>query len=330
VTRPGSFRLTYENMGLMVRRRLPLATLAVLMLSTACSGGGDTPSIDPTTFAASMGSTDLFVGSPQRVQIGLFSSAQSGDVRLVTSGSVALTLTPPSGSGTPVEATAAYIPAFGTPGDASGAPTLTTPGDARGVYGAEDVTFDAAGVWQATVSLTLDGEALQLSTQFQVNAKPALPAPGQRALPTKNLTMSSDVDPVAIDSRAQDGAPVPDPDLHRTTIAAAIAQHRAALVLFATPVYCQSQFCGPSADALEKLAKAGPKDAAYIHVEIWKHFAATGSVVNQGAADWVYRNGDLTEPWLYLIGRDGTIVDRWGPLFDLDEVMRELRQADGS
>jgi hypothetical protein len=315
----------------MIGRRLPLAALVVFVLATGCTGGGTTTgSLDPTTFSAQMGSTDLSVGTPQRVQIGLFSSTQSAGVRLVTSGTIEMALTPPSGSGTPVQTTASYIPAFGTQGNASGAPTLTTPADARGVYGADDVTFDVAGIWQAAVSLTLDGSSLQLTTDFQVSPKPALPAPGEKAPRTKNLTMTSDVDPVAIDSRAQDGAPVPDPDLHRTTIAAAIAEHRAALVLFATPVYCQSQFCGPSADALEMLAKTGPKDAAYIHVEIWKHFAASGGVVNQGAADWVYRNGDLTEPWLFLIGRDGTIVDRWGPLFDLQEVMDELRQADGS
>ena len=71
--------------------------------------------------------------------------------------------------------------------------------------------------------------------------------------------MSSHVDPAAIDSRAQGGAPVPDLELHRATIAGAIAAHRAALVLFATPVYCMSQFCGPSTDALEQIAKTGPK-----------------------------------------------------------------------
>ena len=192
-----------------------------------------------------------------------------------------MTLTPPAGSGTPVQTTGAYIPAFGTQGDATGVPTLTTPADARGVYGAENVTFDAAGRVAGHRVAHARRLAAPALDQFQVGAKPALPAPGQEALRTENLTMSSDVDPVAIDSRAQDGAPVPDPDLHDTTIAAAVAQHRTTLVLFATPVYCQSQFCGPSADGLEQLAGTGPKDAVYIHVEIWKHFAATGGVVNQ-------------------------------------------------
>ena len=41
----------------------------------------------------------------------------------------------------------------------------------------------------------------------------------------------------------------------------------------------------------------------------------------------LYRNGDLTEPWLFLIGADGTIIDRWTPLFDEAEVRAELEAA---
>jgi hypothetical protein len=35
-------------------------------------------------------------------------------------------------------------------------------------------------------------------------------------------------------------------------------------------------------------------------------------------------SGDLTEPWLYLIGADGTIVDRWSTLWSQDEVEATL------
>ena len=43
--------------------------------------------------------------------------------------------------------------------------------------------------------------------------------------------------------------------------------------------------------------------------------------MNEGAADWLLRElpdgtPEMTEPWLYLIGADGVIADRWGPLFD--------------
>jgi hypothetical protein len=94
-------------------------------------------------------------------------------------------------------------------------------------------------------------------------------------------------------------------------------------------VYCTSQFCGPTTDELEQLSKTGPKDADYIHVEIWNKHTQQQQVLNKAAADWLYRNNNLTEPWLYLIGPDGKIVDRWSPLFDVGEVRAELQRVAG-
>jgi hypothetical protein len=293
-------------------------------VSSPSAGGAD-----PTTFAVQVASTDLYVGAPQRISIGIFRSSDAGGVELVTSGTVELTMGPfEGGTGTEVSGTARYVPAPGTGGDAEGILQLTAPDLARGVYQLEDVTFDAAGIWQADVRLSIEGEALTLSTQFPVNERPALPAPGDRALATENLTADSKgVDLSSVDSRAMDGAPLPDPELHETTIAEALAAHRPILVLFATPVYCQSQFCGPTSDALQALAASGPRDAAFIHVEIWHDYQA--SSVNQAAADWLLRNGDMTEPWLYLIDRRGVIVDRWTPLFDVSQVTDELARVAG-
>jgi hypothetical protein len=153
-----------------------------------------------------------------------------------------------------------------------------------------------------------------------------LPAPGQKALDTTNLTMADkNVNPESIDSRAQDGAKIPDPELHQDTISGALAKHEPILALFSTPVYCQSQFCGPSTDALEQISKTGPKNAAYIHIEIYKDYAK--HQINAAAATWLLRNGNLTEPWLFLIGPDGKIVDRWSPLFDVHEVQAELNRV---
>ena len=107
-----------------------------------------------------------------------------------------------------------------------------------------------------------------------MKAKPTLPAPGDDAFRTKNLTMDSkDVEPIAIDSRAQDDEPVPDPELHQRTIAEAVEQHRPALVLFSTPVYCVSQFCGPDVEALAQLQLPITRiGAVFIHIEIWNDF----------------------------------------------------------
>lgn len=315
----------------MTRLRRIVALLAVTSLAAACGGEATAPEdVDPTatagpgasTYAAQVASTDHSVGTSQRVQIGVFSSDPELGMLLLTGGTVAVSLAPgEGGSGTSVEGEAAYVAAPGTPSESTA--SLTAPSEARGVYELGDVTFDAAGVWQATVSAVVDGETISVGSAFAVLEEPALPAPGQPALETKNLTIDSKgVDPAAIDSRAQDGAPIPDPELHQDTIADALKDGRPIVALFATPVYCQSQFCGPTTDALQELAATGPKDAAYIHVEIWNDFAA--SAVNQAAADWLLRDENLTEPWLFVIDRQGTIVDRWGPLFDVGEVAATL------
>jgi hypothetical protein len=62
-----------------------------------------------------------------------------------------------------------------------------------------------------------------------------------------------------IDSRARTQAEIPDPELHQTTIAQAIADRRPLVVVFSTPVYCVSQFCGPIADLIAELAPRYPR-----------------------------------------------------------------------
>jgi hypothetical protein len=188
------------------------------------------------------------------------------------------------------------------------------------------VTFDQAGTWQVTARADVSGVgATEITAAFPVLASPALPAPGQRALKTENLTIDSkDEPPGAIDSRAVTDGVIPDKDLHRSTIAEAIQQHRPALVVFATPVYCTSRFCGPVVDAVEKLSQRYADRAAFIHIEIYHD--QPKNEINQAAADWLFRNDDLHEPWLYLVGADGKIVDRWGVLWNPDEVAAELRK----
>jgi hypothetical protein len=312
-----------------MRRAVTLA-LALSILATACSGsGGDGPSPAPSrpTFNAEVASADLYVGTAQRFLIGVLGGGADG-MRFLAYGNIDLsfaylgdgTATPTAGP----TATAGYVGAPGTNTDGAG-PTLTQPSEARGVYQAEDVTFDQAGTWQVTVRADVQGDGtVEATAAFPVAAQPSLPAPGQKALETQNLTIGDKDEPEsAIDSRAIDGAPIPDRNLHQWTIADAIAQGRPALVAFATPAYCMSEFCGPVVDAVEELSKRYADRAVFIHVEIW-HDNAKGEI-NQAAADWLFRNDDLREPWLYLIGADGTILDRWGVLWDPREVGSELR-----
>jgi hypothetical protein len=330
-----TFRSGREKIRSMPSRRSLLAAALIMgLVASACAGSDDpvvpdaSSSAAPSTLAASVASVDLAAGSPQRFSLGIFSSAADG-VKLLTFGQVTFRFAFAGGGSTASDAgpevTGTYLSAFGMARGGS-TPAFSAPSDARGVYEAEGVVFDQAGVWQVEVTAEIPGSGKQtLSATFPVAEHHALPAPGDRALHTENLTMdSTGVPAAAIDSRALDGAAVPNPELHATTIAAALDAHQPIVVVFATPTFCTSLMCGPEVVAVAALAKRYGDRAVFIHIEIWRNNAK--QVINKAAADWLLRNGNLSEPWTYLIGSDGVIKDRWGPLFDQAEIAKELAE----
>jgi hypothetical protein len=319
----------------VVRPSLAPVVVAIAMVGVACTSSSPEPA--PTgatpageTLNAEVASADLVAGDPQRFLVGMFS--RSG--HLLSFGDVDLrfsflgTADEPTPAAPGPSATATFVPAPGTARGAGEPPTLTTPSQGRGVYQAV-VTFDRPGIWRVAVAAGTGEGSLTASASFEVLRAPQLPYPGDGAPSTENLTIrSNDAPPEAIDSRAAGGGAIPDPDLHRWTIAAALKQRLPVLATFATPVYCLSRFCGPTVEEVERLHRRYRDRAVFIHVEIWRDFE--GRVINEAAAEWLYRGGDLTEPWTFLIGPDGRILDRWGSLFDPREVAAALDKLPSS
>jgi hypothetical protein len=308
----------------MTARRALIVVLA--LVAAACTGSREEGGTGlNTTFSAQMASSWHWTGDPQRVQVGIFASDAEG-IHVVSGGAIdlAFAYVGTDGGSNPVpgpSAPATYIP---VPGTEPGGDRPAISAGARGVYEAEDVVFDDPGIWRVTVSAEIDGVARELTADLVVTPESPIPAPGDPAPATENLTIDSDVREGAIDSMADAGAGIPDPELHRWTVAEAIRQGRPALVLIGTPAYCTSLFCGPEVQELQRFAAEYPDRAVYIHIEVWKDYRAEPQVVNEGAAEWLLRDGNMTEPWLFLIGADGRIADRWGSLFDSDEVIAAL------
>ena len=279
-------------------------------------------------------SADLYVRAPQRVEVALVlgdgRSMSFGQARFRFSylGTAAATDSAKPGP----DVTANFIQTPGTPDGTGRSPTITSPAEARGVYEAENVTFDRPGVWQVEVKVDDSSRGPQTaSAAFQVGEQPQLPAPDQPALRTDNLTIDSKGVPrSAIDSRYTINGTIPDPELHGTTIAEAIKRHHPVLVVFSSPVYSISRFSGPVTDLIDRLSQRYSDRAEFIHVEIWRD-CCTKQILNQAAADWlqgkgVHRKVDVTEPWVFLIGADGTILDRWNSLLSSQEVAAQLER----
>jgi hypothetical protein len=299
--------------------------LAVTVSSCAAPAQSPTttPSNDPGV-VAEVASFELVVNQPGRLLIALIAA----DNRWLSFGSVGVSLSYlGDGAATPSrnvemgDTTAHFLPIPGTPEGVGQPPTLTFPADGRGVYAVEPITFPDAGYWQVVAHGELgDGSPFNAEAAFTVLEAPSVIAVGALAPLTDNPVIGDrGVPPKAIDSRAAGGEPIPDAELHTTSIAEAIGAGHPALVVFSTPVYCVSRFCGPVTDLVAELAADYGDRADFIHVEIYRDFEA--GKINQAARDWLMTaDGDLREPWTFLIAADGRIAASWDTVVTRSEI----------
>lgn len=168
--------------------------------------------------------------------------------------------------------------------------------------------FEYPGGWGLFVQGTLeDGTEVEGSVLFQVFEEPLILAPGDAAVPTENLTRF-DVD----DIRTIDSGTVPN-DMHDITIKGALDAGRPLVIVFSTPAFCQTQFCGPVTQEVESLHDDYGDRVDFVHIEIYTDFA--NQELSSAVRDWLFQeDGGFTEPWVFVVDREGVIYDRWeGP-----------------
>lgn len=322
-------------------RRLVAVFAAAAMFAAACGDGGtdDAPEQTGTGDAAdgeqdtelsiAFASFDVAVGEDQRVLAGLLTSER----QLLAFGEVDVEFgflgDAPSGEVELEQATEArFLPIPGMePEGSSDQPSLLPDASSSGVYEAR-VDFDQAGYWGMRVRAELeDGRQFEGQTTFAVLAAPLVPAVGDEAPRSQNLTVE-DVEegvaqPVSLDSRAQDeDAEVPDHHLHDTTVADAIDEGRPVVVMISTPVYCVSRFCGPLTEVVSDVALRYEDTAEFVHIEVWEDF--DGQVLNPAAAEWIQTEQGGNEPWVFLVDADGQVAARWDNVLDVEELEQEL------
>jgi hypothetical protein len=288
-------------------RRLTAAVALAGAILASCTGGEDRSG---PGLVATVASYDLAAGLESRFIVGLLTP----DQRFVSGGSVDLRfffLGEERAEGRPQlvdEAPAGFLPLPESPEPASPGVNVGPASSGRGVYAVDEIGFDRAGIYEVEVTADLPSGTATDRAPFQVHPQPRFPVPGDRAPRSENLTLR-DRPAAAVDSRAATGE-IPDPELHRTTVAESIAAGRPALVVISTPVYCVSQFCGPVTDMVADLAADYGDRADFVHIEVWHDYER--QEVNRAAADWVLLpDNTLQEPWVFLVGDDGRILARW-------------------
>jgi hypothetical protein len=209
-----------------------------------------------------------------------------------------------------------------------GIPGLTTSGsELTGVYYA-NVTFDEAGKWG--VGFTIGPEpdpANEVRVSFEVKTEPATVGIGEKAIPVDNPTLATR--PL----KEIDTSPEPDDDFHRLSIAQALKNGKPSVIAFATPAFCETRTCAPTMDVVRAAWEKYGDKANWIHIEPFELDEngelreANGQRVNSEAGNrWTLHS----EPWVFVVDKEGTVTARFDGPLTLEEVDYALMLVTGA
>jgi hypothetical protein len=195
--------------------------------------------------------------------------------------------------------------------------TAADPDAAQVAYVAE-IPLERPGPWTFG-ALTKEGDTYTGSL---------LPTPGKvgefnppnagEPAPRISTPTSDDVADISeIDTRE------PPDTMHDTDLAEVLGKQPAVL-LFATPALCQSRVCGPVVDAAEQVKREFGDRVAFIHQEVY-----VDNDLNKGPRPQMKAYDLPSEPWLFVIDRDGRVSTAIEGPFSVSELEDAVRKVAG-
>ena len=207
----------------------------------------------------------------------------------------------------PFEETEAALEDIGIPGQSSPAA-----GEVTKLYVARFRLREPGKYW--VLAEPVGGRRIQALGNVVVKARTESPAVGAAAPRSRTPTLRTEPDIEKLTT-----SDPPDRELLRYSVAESIAARVPFVVAFATPQFCASRTCGPVVDVVDRVrGELEGGDVRFIHVEVYRdNDPAKG--VNRWMKEWRLPS----EPWVFLVGRDGRVKAK----FEGSVSVRELRDA---
>jgi hypothetical protein len=191
------------------------------------------------------------------------------------------------------------------------------PDAAKFVY-ATTVHFPKAGKYNVLGAVDLNGKLVPTGIGLKVSAHDTIPAVGDKPPMISTPTVKSvNGDIASIDTRS------PHDDMHDVNFRDVVGK-KPVVLLFATPLLCQSRVCGPVTDIAEEVKHTDPaaKDVAFIHMEVYNQNNA-----NKGYRPQLQAFHLQTEPWAFVLDKSGRISTRFEGAFSKAELEAAIQKA---
>ena len=326
----------------MSSRRATAAVLfACALVAAGCGGGGgddDTsqppPEATPEQFPRATGRTlaelrkelpkagpvlaptgSLFVTGKNRLGFGLFTAARAQ----IADASAAVYIAP-VGGGEAQGPFVAHYESLAVDSPYLSESTSKDPDAAKTLYVA-NVTFDKPGKYEVLGMARLDDRLVAAGSaapELVVVSKKddPVPAVGESA-PKIHTPTEADVggDLSKIDTRA------PHDDMHKVDFADVVGE-KPTVLIFATPLLCQSRVCGPVVDVAAQVEDEFRDQVDFVHMEIYND-----NEINKGTRPQVGAFGLPSEPWVFAIDKNGKVAARMEGAFSVKELETAVKQA---
>lgn len=184
-----------------------------------------------------------------------------------------------------------------------------------------DREFSHAGDWGVEVEVTFpDGSEALNGIRFFVEEDSPSIKPGDKA-PVIHTPVFADVDQnLSLLSSAER----PNPAFYTTSLDESLSSGRPTLLLFATPAFCQTRFCGPAYDIFNELFQVYKYDINFIHIEVFTGLP-NPALNNYAVSPAMQKFGLESEPWIFLIDKDGVVLYRVEGLFTVEELKTNIK-----
>jgi hypothetical protein len=316
--------------------------LACTLVAGGCGGGGNDdpssgspPEARPDQFPTATGKTlaelrsslpkggpvlaptgSLYVAGKNRLGFGLFTTAKAQIADATAAVYVAR-----AGGGPAQGPFVAHYQSLAVKSPFLSETSKNDPDAAKTLYVSE-VPFEKPGKYEVLGMARLDDRlvaATSATPRVVVVSKKDDPVPAVGETPPAIHTPT--VADAAGNLASIDTRQPPARELHEVDFADALGKKPIVLV-FATPLLCQSRVCGPVVDiALQLQAKYGDQ-ADFIHMEIYND-----NEVAKGARPQVGAFGLPSEPWLFAIDRHGKVAARIEGAFSATELEAAIKKA---
>lgn len=192
--------------------------------------------------------------------------------------------------------------------------------DAGKVVYVSEIPLEQPGKW-SFAALIKEGDGFSgslISTPSLVGQFDPV-AVGEKAPVVSTLTTDDVADVAEIDTR------VPASTMHEEDLADVLGE-KPVVLSFATPALCQSRICGPVVDVAEQVKRdVEGEDVAFIHQEIY-----VDNDIQKGSRPQVEAYRLPSEPWLYVIDRDGRVSTVIEGAYSVSELRAAVDKVIGS